>query len=108
MNREIAQAVKNYLVELAVADKLPLDMNELEIIDLESVVSKAIADYEHENPTIAGFNYEDIQNQAEEDGTELTEQEAKDVVRLMTGKAEIPIGWDTVSYFIERYLEERD
>jgi hypothetical protein len=52
MTRKIAQAIKDYLVDLAVNDKLPLDMTQLEMIDLEDVVSKAISDYKSSDESI--------------------------------------------------------
>lgn len=110
MTREIAQAVKNYLVDLAVNDKLSLDMTQLEIIDLEDVVSEAIRKYDEDNPTAFGFNHEDILSQAEEDGIELTEDEAKDIVGLIRSKGDVEIGisWDTISYFINLFVEEKN
>jgi len=40
-NRAIAEAIKSYLIDLACDDKLPLDMNELPVFDLEKVISDA-------------------------------------------------------------------
>ncbi len=40
-NRDKAEAVRSYLIELAIDDKLPLDMNELQAFDLEQVISNS-------------------------------------------------------------------
>ena len=36
--REIAQAVKDHLISLAIEDNLPLDMNELKVSDIEDII----------------------------------------------------------------------
>lgn len=36
--REIAQAVKDHLISLAIEDNLPLDMNELSVSDIEDII----------------------------------------------------------------------
>ena len=36
--KEIAQAVKDHLISLAIEDRLPLDMNELKVSDIEDII----------------------------------------------------------------------
>ena len=60
-----------------------------------------------EEPSAFGFVVEDVLTQAEEDGVELTEDQAKGVLHLMSISADISqgISWDTITYFTNLYLK---
>lgn len=61
-----------------------------------------------EEPSAFGFGINDVLTLAEEEGTELTEDQAKDILHLMNSKADVSAGisWDTISYFTNLYLHE--
>jgi hypothetical protein len=100
---QIAQNIKQHLIDLAVNDQLPLDMNGLDIAPIEDIIK--LEDSKH----AFGFDVNDVLQQAEDDEIEITEQEAEAVISLMRYKGDVSIGisWDTVSYFITRIVEER-
>ena len=56
---KIAKAVKNYLVDLAINDKLPLDLTMLSQIDLESVIKLASPSVEEEAVELASHYLSD-------------------------------------------------
>lgn len=62
-----------------------------------------------EEPTAFGFNVQDVMEQAETDGQEITEKDAIEILGLMNRKGDVSIGisWDTITYFTEIYLEDK-
>jgi hypothetical protein len=56
MQTKIAQAVKDYLVDLAINDKLPMDMTQLSIEGLEKAIKTALPT-EEENAIELAMHY---------------------------------------------------
>lgn len=74
MNAEtIAKAVKDYLITLAIADKLPLDMTQLETDSLEEVIQSAI-DNDDEDVVKNAEAYELAGNYLVGDGEQTIEE----------------------------------
>lgn len=55
-SKKIAEAVKKHLISLAAKDKLPMDMNDLSLKDLEKVIKSAMPTYKEKAIEMAG-NY---------------------------------------------------
>lgn len=67
-------------------------------------------DEKEEEVTAFGFDTEDVITRAEEDGYDIDEDDAKEVLQMMLMKADIGIGvsWDTVSHFVREYCKLND
>lgn len=44
-SNKVAKAVKQYLIDLSINDELPLDLNDLSIVDLDKVINDNHDDY---------------------------------------------------------------
>lgn len=60
--------------------------------------------------TVGGWCVDDILMQAAEDEVELTEEQARGVLDMLLNKADISVGisLETISQFIEMYLEDEE
>lgn len=56
------------------------------------------------------WHIDDVQGQAENMGEELTDEECRDVLSMVSRKHDCQYGinWDVIDYWIERIIEERE
>jgi len=56
------------------------------------------------------WHIDDVIDQAESHGEQLTEQEAKDVLGMVSQKHDCNIGinWDVIDYWIDQIIDERE
>jgi len=92
-----SKRIKEVLVQLAVDDKLPLDLNELD---------STIFAFADQNDTIGGWSLEDVYHKAKEMERELSEEDAINIFSELEHRfdASIGISWDTVEFCINCYF----
>jgi len=112
---EIAQSVKDYLVDLAVNDKLPLDLTQLSVTELSSIIEDT-----PEDRKVCWWSNADVEialgwlnDDREEDGEEpipFTEELGHSVLDKVEGNfdAEHGITWDSIRDELFQVLTEND
>ena len=110
-NFKIACAIKEYLVNLAVEDKFPMDLNDLHETEIERIIDEATE--------IVAFGYvigdiEGVINNMNENPhriekgnlIEYSDEFAEEVLNTINSKADCSIGvsWYTIEYFIDYCL----
>lgn len=99
---EVAKKIKQHLIDLAVADKFPLDIEGLDIYPIQEILKEA------EDETAFGFDVGDVLGQAKADKVKITKKDAKEIIKLIChkGDASIGVNWETITYFTGLYLTE--
>lgn len=107
--REVARQIKDHLIDLAVKDELPTDMNALDIEGIVKILNTAVAlNMEIDGrPTAYSFTIEDVIEHGKQNGIRVSKNDAIEIIGLMQHKAELPVGWETVEYFTDLYFEEK-
>ncbi len=91
--------VKAILVEMAINDELPSDMNDLD---------SNLFSFCDPEPEAFGYNVVDIIERAEESDVKVTKGQAIGILELINrrGDCNNGVAWDDIDYWTEQYLKE--
>lgn len=106
--KEIAQAVKDYIVDLAVNDKLPMDLTLLSTDELEEVIKSNLPTKEQERIERASHYLCDSDELTMAEQLALIDAQAKIDPTMMLDNVEGVIVWQKVEYSftVEEFLSE--
>lgn len=77
MATKLSQQLKDILIKLAIADKLPLDMGGFDTKHFDKVIEK----YEAKNKMVGGITVFDIEEYAKEENIKLKKGDAENVLK---------------------------
>jgi hypothetical protein len=105
---EIAQAVKDYIVDLAVNDKLPMDLTQLSTDELEEVIKSKLPTKEDERIERASHYLCDADDMTIADQLALIDAQAEIDDTVMLDDVEGIIVWEKVewSFTVSEFLDE--
>jgi len=95
---EIAQAVKDYIVDLAVNDKLPMDLTQLSTGELEEVIKSKLPTKEDERIERASHYLCDADGMTIADQLALIDAQAEIDITVMLDNVEGIIVWEKVEW----------
>jgi hypothetical protein len=95
---EIAQAVKDYIVDLAVNDKLPMDLTQLSTGELEEVIKSKLPTKEDERIERASHYLCDADDMTIADQLALIDAQAEIDITVMLDNVEGIIVWEKVEW----------
>lgn len=101
---DVAAKIKQHLVDLAVNDEFPLDLNELDIHPIIDILNEA------EGESAFGFDVGDAIEHAAQYGYTIDEEAGKQIIGRLCSKGDLGAGvsWDTLLYYIEEYCENNN
>lgn len=106
--KEIAQAVKDYIVDLAVNDKLPMDLTQLSTDELEEVIKSQLPTAEEARLERASHFLCDGDDMTVADQLALIDAQAEIDDSVMLDDVEGVIVWEKIEYSftVEDFLYE--
>lgn len=95
--------IKAILVQLAMNDQLPMDMNQLD----ESLFSQFDDD---PNTIKISWHIDDVKGHAELMEVEINDEEAREILSGIEADhdASIGVNWENIEYHIQEFVDERD
>lgn len=106
--KEIAEAIKNYLVELSINDKLPMDLTQLSIDKLEKVIKSKLPTEEEKRIERASHYLCESDDMTMEGQLDLIDAQAEIDDSVMLDDVDGIIVWEKVEYSftVRDFLDE--